>query len=100
MHFFGIVCYEIFNWLGVVFTLRICLCYFKVLLASEIQERWKRVVACVPLNFNLWVLWMTRNDAIFAYKQASILKVVNYIKRLSWQWLLAKKVGAPLMVYE
>jgi hypothetical protein len=26
--------------------------------------------------------------------------VVNYIKRLSWQWLLAKKVGAPLMVYE
>jgi hypothetical protein len=40
------------------------------------------------------------NDTIFAQKTHDIHKVVEKIKRLTWQWLLEKKNRSPCMYYE
>jgi hypothetical protein len=47
----------------------------------------------------VWVIWKIRNDAIFSQKPHDIQEVVGQIKRLFWQWLLAKKKHSFCLYY-
>jgi hypothetical protein len=58
---------------------------------KEVVMLWQVVV---------WVIWKTRNVAIFSRKTHGIHEVVEKIKRLSWQWLLAKKNRSPCLYYD
>jgi hypothetical protein len=48
----------------------------------------------------VWVIWKTRNDAFFAQKPHDVWEVVEKVKRVSWQWLLAKKNRSLCLYYE
>jgi hypothetical protein len=48
----------------------------------------------------VWVIWKTRNGAIFAQKSHDVHEAVEKIKRVYWQWILAKKKRSPCLYYE
>jgi hypothetical protein len=49
----------------------------------------------------VWVIWRVRNGFIFAPKSHDVQEAVEKIKRrMSWDWLLAKKSRSPCLYYE
>jgi hypothetical protein len=48
----------------------------------------------------VWGIWRARNDVIFSQKPHVFQEVVEKIKRMSWDWLLAKKLHYPCLYYE
>ncbi|GAU10299.1 hypothetical protein TSUD_422630, partial [Trifolium subterraneum] len=92
---------EIYKWFGLVEVLPDTIgglfpAFFKALKVPKKKHKgvvmlWQAVV---------WVIWKTRNDTIFAQKPRNVHEVVDKIKHMSWQWLLAKKSKSPCLFYE
>jgi hypothetical protein len=89
------------SWFGVVEVILGSLCSFlECFLKSISRGKKSRQGILLVWHAVLWSLWRVRNEKIFQQKGNNVGEVLERIKRISWDWLLAKKANTPCMYYE
>jgi hypothetical protein len=93
--------WEIYKWFGISEVMpdtigAMFLSFFGALKVAKKSRKgvvmlWQAVV---------WGIWRARNDVIFSQKSLVFQEVAEKIKRMSWDWLLAKKSHYPCLYYE
>ncbi|KAL8208310.1 hypothetical protein R6Q57_007722 [Mikania cordata] len=56
---------------------------------SQGSKKWKKAIHAVILTM-FWCLWKARNDIVFNMKQASLGKIIEEIKVLSYLWISSR----------
>jgi hypothetical protein len=93
---------EVFNWLGLQFSLPHSLFSILNLFRDSQGKKARRKGLILIWSAVVWVLWRMRNAVIFENDTAQIISVVDNIKLSSWKWWLgrAQSSSGCCLLYE
>jgi hypothetical protein len=96
----AMIWYDLYRWLGVVSVLSPSVpMSYAVMVGCGSNKKRRKGFSIIWLA-SLWVLWNARNDVVFNNALFDGPKVVDSIKRVSWQWFVNNTAKGPVLLYE